>query len=52
MRLDDLESVLVQVLEGLAYARTSGERCTALEIAEELPTMRAYLADNATEEDE
>ncbi len=41
-----MEAVLARVLEGLAYAQTPGERYAALEIAEELPTMRAHLADN------
>ena len=49
-RVDDLEAVLARVLEVLVCSETPEDRREALEIAEELPTMRAYLDPDPEEE--
>lgn len=40
-RVDDLESVLASALDALAAAETAEQRRAAVEITNQLPTMRA-----------
>ncbi len=41
-RIDDLEEVLAKGLTALAAAETKEERIEALEVLDELPTMRVH----------
>ncbi len=41
-RLDDLEATLARVLNALTDAETREERMAAVEIADELPTIRVH----------
>jgi hypothetical protein len=41
-RVDDLESTLARVLQGLVGAETQEERLAAVELADVLPTIRVH----------